>query len=86
VEVSLLLSDEELALFAKMPRRRLEAIVALVARTGDDFEADLVAMLELAEKMQTPGCIKLAAHHDARGRVNSVEHTPEWHRRGRKSA
>jgi len=84
--MALLLSDEELALFAKMPRARLEAIVKLVNRTGDDFEADLVAMLELAEKMQVPGCIKLAAHHDARGRVNSVEHEPSWHRRGRRSA
>lgn len=80
------MTDEEIDLFDKMPQKRLAAIVALVARTGDDFEADLVAMLELAEKMQTPGCIKLTAHHDARGRVNSVEHTPEWHRRGRKTA
>lgn len=84
--MALTLSDEEMALFAKMPRSRLEAIVKLVARTGEDFESDLVAMLELAEKMQTPGCINMAAHHDARGRVNSVEHTPSWHRRGKKAS
>jgi hypothetical protein len=82
--MALMLTDEELALFAQIPRSRLEAIVKLVARAPDEFEADLVAMLELAERLGTPGCINQQVHHDARGRINSVKHAPEWHRQAKR--
>jgi hypothetical protein len=83
------MTDADLELFAKIPRSRLTAVVALVARTPDEFEADILAMLEMAEQRGLPGSLVQELHHDARGRVNAVEHTPRWRRQakgGRKTA
>jgi hypothetical protein len=82
--MSLSPSDEDLALFAKIPRSRLEAIVALAARTPDDFEQDTLYMLELAERMGVPGQIDQSLFHDGRGRVGAVKHAPQWHRQAKR--
>jgi len=82
--MALTATDEELELFAKIPRSRLEAIVQLASRTPDDYERDTLALLELAEKLAVPGCINQTLHHDGRGRVGSVKHAPEWHRQAKR--
>ena len=84
--MALTATDEELELFAKIPRSRLEAVVQLCARTPDDYERDTLALLELAERLAVPGSITQTIHHDGRGRVGSVKHAPEWHRQAKRKA
>lgn len=65
---------------------QLTVLAKLLPRLPPEWAGDTLAMLELAEKLKTPGCLTQTWHHDSRGQVNSVKHTPEWHRQGRRKS
>lgn len=86
--MALTLTDEELALFAKLPRAVLTDLVKVVARMPHEYWGDLATDLETAEKRVVAGCIKQDLHHDARGVVRNIKSVAERFRQAmrRKSA